>query len=151
MVQEIDYQRKIVKDVRAQGGHGKKWATQLTVGVPDLVLSHHIWQEVALMEVKLFKDVKPRFRRKVGTTSKQQHELKSYWSAGGLSMVGVVVRYSPMSVYLCIVPWWHPHLDEEYLIKSPCCRPWDGKRQSFNVVDAVQSFRVIYAGERMVG
>ena len=92
MTGELDWQRRIVKSAKAQGGWGAKWATQWTVGVPDLILCLRGFGMFA-MEVKLFDSVKPGWSRKIQTTDKQKHELNKINEAGGIGFVGVVVKY----------------------------------------------------------
>mgnify|MGYP006423657611 CR=1 FL=1 len=89
---ELDWQRRIIQSTKAQGGWGAKWATQWTVGVPDLILCLQGLGMFA-MEVKLFDSVKPGWSRKIHTTDKQKHELSKINEAGGLGLVGVVVKY----------------------------------------------------------
>ena len=92
MTSELDWQRRVIKSAKAQGGWGAKWATQWTVGVPDLILCLHHFGLFA-MEVKLFDSVKPGWSRKIHTTDKQKHELNKINEAGGIGFVGVVAKY----------------------------------------------------------
>lgn len=138
MSNELEWQRRIIKSVKSQGGWGAKWATQWTVGVPDLVLCLP-QPGVFVMEVKLFKDVKPRWSRQVGTTVKQRHSLSEINSAGGLGLVGVVVKYAGTNKTLLAA--LHPATDT-LSETSMDLRPkveWENK--SFDVASLVAQCR----------
>lgn len=120
---ELGWQRKIIKSVRDQGGYGKKWSTQMTVGVPDLVLA---LPDVGLflMEVKLFTGAKDRFSRKVDTTPKQRLELGRFIKGGGLAVVGVVVNWEKRGNYLVALPPDVEHLSADECVEKYPTRPW---------------------------
>jgi len=145
MSNELEWQRRIIKSTKSQGGWGAKWATQWTVGVPDLVLCLPE-PGVFVMEVKLFKDVKPGWSRQVGTTVKQRHSLSEINSAGGLALVGAVVKYSGTNRTLLVGV--HPStevLSETSIDMRPSVE-W--KNKSFDIVGLVKQYKeTTYGGE----
>lgn len=145
MSNELEWQRRIIKSVKSQGGWGAKWATQWTVGVPDLVLCLPE-PGVFVMEVKLFKDVKPGWSRQVGTTVKQRHSLSEINSAGGLGLVGAVVKYAGTNKIILVGV--HPStetLSETSIDIRPSVE-W--KNKSFDVRGLVRQYKeTTYGGE----
>jgi hypothetical protein len=138
MSNELEWQRRIVKSVKSQGGWGAKWATQWTVGVPDLVLclpDHGLFT----MEVKLFKDLKPAWSRQVGTTEKQKHALSSINAAGGLGLVGAVIKYAGTSKTELVAI----HPSTEVLSEtSMAMRPYvEWSNKSFDVNQLIHQYR----------
>jgi len=142
---ELEWQRRIIKSTKSQGGWGAKWATQWTVGVPDLVLCLPE-PGVFVMEVKLFRDVKSGWSRQVGTTVKQRHSLSEINSAGGLGLVGAVVKYSGINKTLLVGV--HPStevLSETSIDMRPSVE-W--KNKSFDIAGLVKQYKeTTYGGE----
>lgn len=98
MTDEIIWQRRIIKSVKNEGGWGRKWATQMTVGVPDLILAlPHFGMFCA--EVKLYQDAVEGWNRRTGVTEKQRHEINKINSAGGLGLVIGIVEYKNNNKY----------------------------------------------------
>ena len=54
MPNEVQWQHKIIKRVKSEGGWGRKWSSTYAVGVPDLLLAHPNFGLIAV-EVKLEK------------------------------------------------------------------------------------------------
>lgn len=108
MVKEVDWQYKIIKKLRGEGSYGRKWATQLTVGVPDLVLSFKspffAREGLYLCEVKLEKGWKKNTKRTIALKPKQADELNNALEASGRAFVLVVVYHGPLDVWLAPVP-----------------------------------------------
>jgi len=99
MADEIIWQRRIIKSIKSKGGWGRKWATQMTVGVPDLILAlPHFGMFCA--EVKLFQNVARGWKRKTGVTEKQRHEINRINSANGLGLVIGIVEYKTNEKYI---------------------------------------------------
>lgn len=78
---ELDLQKRIIDRLKLEGGHGHKWATEWTVGVPDLVLAHSIFG-LALVEAKLEVDWRINTTRTIQLTELQRLELQKYQDAG---------------------------------------------------------------------
>ena len=55
MPNEVTWQRKVIVKIYVEGGWARKWATQLSVGVPDLIVAHEQFG-LAGIEVKLEKN-----------------------------------------------------------------------------------------------
>lgn len=110
MMIEIEWQRKIIEWVRGRGGHARKWATELAIGVPDLVVALPE-TGVVLAEVKRLVGVKTGFKRNVGLTPKQKHELNAFRYAGADVRVLAVVEMSRYERY--IIEYDPPSVDED--------------------------------------
>lgn len=90
MPTENHYQRALNLEIVKAGGYAKKWATLRSVGVPDCIWvldGHTIFAEVKLTDVA----DQQTFDRKLHVTPKQQHELLSIQTAGGVALVVTVV------------------------------------------------------------
>lgn len=85
---EVDWQRSVIEAVKKAGGYGRKWATQWSVGVPDLVLVLPNAGAV-FVEVKCARSGSPDFKRTVALTQKQKLELGRILDAGGKALVVV--------------------------------------------------------------
>lgn len=143
MANELEWQSRIIKSVRRQGGYGRKWATQLTVGVPDLVLS---FQGIGpfFMEVKLLRNCVHDFDRKIGLQPKQMHELAMLNKAGAEAFVGVVVEWKaklhPPTLFA--VPWQTERLqgaDYDGIVPQV---NWTGPHTLFNISGLYQEYKV---------
>lgn len=106
MPTEVEWQHKIIRSCKLQGGHGGKWSSQYQVGKPDIVarlpLAGDFW-----MEVKLEKGLPKNgeFDRRIDITEKQRYELEQYHKAGGLALIGVVLYWRAGRVDLVLLPW----------------------------------------------
>jgi hypothetical protein len=93
-MKELDLQKRIIDEVKASGGWGRKWATQFQNGVPDLILTlpktGTFFVEVKLVERANFDFTK--FRPAIKTTRLQVQEMARIKSAGGIAfvLVGVI-------------------------------------------------------------
>jgi hypothetical protein len=93
MAKEIEWQTKIIKRLRKEGGYAKKWASTWSVGVPDLIVSHAALKGLVALEVKLMRDWKTNTTRKVELTPKQVHELNLIQAGGGRASVLLVLEH----------------------------------------------------------
>lgn len=106
MTQEIDWQRKLIDNVKAHGGHGHKWSSAYTVGVPDLILSHGLLDGTLVTEVKLEKNLPTQFDRKLKITPKQKEEMIRFHHSGTPVCVIAVLHKNNSNVW--VVPLRHP-------------------------------------------
>jgi hypothetical protein len=93
-MKELDLQRRIIDEVKASGGWGRKWATQFQNGVPDLILTLPI-EGTFFVEVKLVERANfdfTRFRPAIKTSRLQVQEMARIKAAGGVAfvLVGVI-------------------------------------------------------------
>lgn len=86
-MQEIDFQRKIVKWVEEQGGWARKLSHRTMVGLPDLLVKLPT-HDAALIEVKYLRT--HGTLRKCGLTALQARELTNFTKAGGKARVVVI-------------------------------------------------------------
>lgn len=93
MAKEVEWQTKIIKRIRSEGGYAKKWATQYSVGVPDLVTVLNDEQSGLaashFFEVKLEKSWFKNTSRKIKLSEKQKYEISALAKAG--ARVGVIL------------------------------------------------------------
>lgn len=75
MPKEINFQTKIVKRIKDEGGYGAKWSSQFTVGKPDLILIPKNFGTL-FAEVKLEENWIKNTARTMGFTEKQKLEAK---------------------------------------------------------------------------
>jgi len=139
---EIEWQTRICKSLKAEGGYGHKWASAYLVGVPDIVASLPRVGSF-FIEVKLIDDVAEGFRRKIGVTDKQELELKKLVAAGAFALVGVVSVVNK-TVNLTFVPHTLETLAwSDIGTKYPTCA-WQGGTKGFTSIEAaINSFRRI--------
>lgn len=77
MASELDLQQEIIRSCRIDKGYGRKMSHKFSVGIPDLMLC--LPNVVpCLVEVKYLGAVANEFRRTIGITPKQAHELKLF-------------------------------------------------------------------------
>lgn len=107
MVKEVDWQTKLIEQIKRENGYGKKWATQWAVGVPDLILSIKDWGLVTT-EVKLEKGWNKDTVRTIQFTTKQKEHAAKIVRADGICFGTVVVYNNPRDVAICPVPMSHP-------------------------------------------
>lgn len=74
---ELVLQSNIVKSVRDQGGHARRWVDKFQVGMPDTIICLPPFVP-AICEVKDLGDVGATFSRLIGITPKQQEELRRW-------------------------------------------------------------------------
>ncbi len=109
---ELAWQRKIIQRAGVRGGYGRKWASQYSVGVPDLILVHG--GNVCFVEVKLEKVTAARyFRHTLKVTAKQEYELQRLRAAGAMAFIVAVLYYGRAKAYLLPV-----FPDGDYVVSS---------------------------------
>lgn len=146
MANEVEWQTRICKSLRAEGGYGHKWASAYLVGVPDIVAALPRIGSF-FIEVKLIDGVSRGFNRKIGVTLKQQLELQKMVEAGALAMVGVVSVVATESkpgqaINFTLVPHTLEVLSwDDIGAKYPTCA-WLGGAKGFTSIEAaVNNFR----------
>ena len=87
---ELDWQARIVKRIRDQGGYGTKVDTSNLIGRPDLLLATPE-ARMFMVEVKYEKDWNKNTMRTIGITPRQHEEIKLINDGGGTALVLVVV------------------------------------------------------------
>lgn len=123
---ELEWQRRIVKSVKKQGGYASKWSTSLLVGKPDLIIAYmnsgpvHPFCSVTFMEVKLIKFPPIGFKRLLPLENRQRHELGLLRAVRARAVVGVVVYRGPRDVHLLAVRPDRPHIRDDH----PYSVPW---------------------------
>ena len=90
-MKETDIQAGIIKQIRGDGGHGHKWATDYAVGVPDLICGIP-GLGVALIEVKFEKKWDLNRARTIKMEPKQILEINKYRATGGVAFGLVAVE-----------------------------------------------------------
>lgn len=88
-VSENEWQTRICKRIREQGGYAKKWASQFLIGVPDLIIicGEFKW----FVEVKKIDCVESKpFKKRLNLTPKQRKEIQDIMESGGDAYVLVV-------------------------------------------------------------
>ena len=91
-MKEVDWQRRLAANVREQGGYARKWATQFSVGVPDLVIVHPSI-DVAFVEVKRIVQMTPLSFKGGELMARQYAELQMLHHAGAFAAVLYVIEY----------------------------------------------------------
>lgn len=99
---ELKFQGHIIDSYKSRGGHARKWATELLVGMPDLICSMKHWG-VHLAEVKHRPEWEAEQEHPNPLSPKQAQEALNYVMAGGL-VIGYVVIESTDAIgsKLCI-------------------------------------------------
>lgn len=99
---ELKFQDHVLKSYAIHGGHAEKWATQMTVGRPDIVGTLPR-QSAHLCEVKHRPEWGLNVTYKNPLTPKQKQVL-SRFSAGGAKVYGMVIVGSTEAIgsYLCL-------------------------------------------------
>lgn len=87
---ELKFQGHIIDSYMLQGGHGRKWATELMVGMPDLILTMPKWG-IHLAEAKHRPDWTTHREYKNPMTPKQRDEAHKYTEGGGLVLGYVII------------------------------------------------------------
>lgn len=139
MPTELEWQRRIIKSAKKQGGYGKKWASQFIVGAPDLVLSFPQLGPL-FMEVKLLRDVNQNieWQRKLEVTKKQRHELQELRNAGADVLIGAVVEFRDKDVVLIGAPISTETL---YFDDPLPYTEWYGIKHGFNLIRLIGECR----------
>lgn len=99
MVKEIDWQAKLVKRLKAEGGYARKASSTYAVGVLDLDVCNIVFVNCKV-EVKLEKDLKPGWKRTLDYTERQKEEAEDIIKGGGNAIGLTVLHYNPNRVYL---------------------------------------------------
>lgn len=94
---ELLYQRHIIDSYKMCGGYAAKWATDLSVGKPDLVCALDDFG-CHLVEVKHRPDWSMDHHYKNPLTDKQVQAARDYINAGGISVSMVVVGRGSMAI-----------------------------------------------------
>lgn len=106
--QELKFQSHILDSYERAGGYGRKWATDLQVGVPDLIASLHGWG-THLIEVK-HRPTWDGDEKSNPLNSKQIQIAKKFYNAGSLVLGAVVVgETKALGSVLC---FFDPKLDD---------------------------------------
>lgn len=132
---ELPFQGYIIDSYERQGGYGRKWATELAVGVPDLILSMRPFG-CHLMEVKH----RPEWdgsERENPLTPKQVQIAKKYYEAGAL-VLGAVITLQTKAIGSAL-HFFDPKLDRFVSIASSGYKPGVG----YNVRDMLLATRQI--------
>jgi len=87
---ELRFQNHIIDTYKIEGGTGKKWASEWTVGNPDLILSCR-GVGVHLAEVKHRPTFSPERTIKNPMAAKQQQAARQFIEAGGTVFLFIVV------------------------------------------------------------
>lgn len=106
MLNEVKWQTKFIKRIRTEGGYARKWATQYTVGVPDLiaVLRHEFESQCHFFEVKLEKNWFKNTNRTIDVSAKQLFELRSLQDAGAnVAVVLIAHIFEGNDPVICVV------------------------------------------------
>ena len=98
---ELRFQNHIIDTYKAEGGTGKKWASEWAVGNPDLVLSCH-GAGVHLAEVKHRPTFDPKRSIQNPMSAKQISAAKEYIAAGGSVYLFIVCGEKAPQSTLCI-------------------------------------------------
>lgn len=107
MANEVDWQTKIIKRIKKEGGYGKKWATQYNVGVPDLILIPNVWTSV-FTECKLEKEWYKNTTRTIAYKPKQCVEAQEINKSGGIAFGLIIIHNGPTQITLCPTPMPDP-------------------------------------------
>jgi hypothetical protein len=99
---ELAFQSHVIDSYKSCGGYGRKWATELMVGVPDLICTlPEIGLHLVEMKHRPEWSVDAQYRNPL--TPKQKMEALAYVRAGGLAVGYVVVASSEaIGSQLCI-------------------------------------------------
>lgn len=98
---EVKLQTKLIKDLRKGGAYAKKWATQLSVGVPDIIAV--VEGLTVFTECKFEKGWNKNTARTIKLSPKQMHELNALRDAGA-NVVVVVFAEIEGALYLAAFP-----------------------------------------------
>ena len=98
---ELRFQNHIIDTYKAEGGTGKKWASEWAVGNPDLVLSCP-GVGVHLAEVKHRPTFDPARSIQNPMSAKQKQAARDYIEAGGTVFLFIVVGEKAVNSRLCI-------------------------------------------------
>ena len=101
---ELDWQARICKALREQGGYARKVDTKNNIGMLDLLVSVPGGGGLAAVEVKYEKDWNSDTTRTIDVTQRQHQEWKDIRDAWGTSYMLVVATVGPRKHYVCHVP-----------------------------------------------
>ena len=108
---ELKDQGDIIRSIKAQGGHARKWASGWQMGMPDIVACISSVGPF-LMEVKQIEAPMPLPTIKLEVTDKQRLELKAFNAAGFMCCIGVVLHRSKRTKWLFIEDWSAEYMGE---------------------------------------
>lgn len=140
-MKELDLQKRIIDEVKAAGGWGRKWASSWQNGVPDLILILPATAEgfhgPMFVEVKLIERPEinfDRYKYPIKTTRLQVQELDSINRAGGIAFVLVGVLSKAQSRLYPALP------GADYLDGTEPYTEWNRKRIRLDAVDLINDF-----------
>jgi hypothetical protein len=133
-MRELDLQTRILNEIRDAGGWGRKWASPLQAGVPDLIVHHYTFGTM-FIEVKLV--IAKNFGSpKIATTVLQKAEMTKIKAAGGRAMVLCGIETPTRGrLYAChsdaiLVHGWEPQ------------REWKRTKITLDVVGLINEYYV---------
>jgi len=138
---ELKDQRDIIKSIKAQGGHARKWASGWQMGMPDIVGSFPTTGPF-LVEVKQMAGADWTLNSELEVTDKQRLELKAFHKAGFLCCIGVVLHRKTKMLY--IENWWAEHMGEGQP-HGPIMAEWDSKAKLYNVLNVLDRYKRYYS------
>lgn len=139
---ELKDQSDIIRSIKAQGGHARKWASGWQMGMPDIVASIPTIGPF-LMEVKQLVALHPLPLLKLEVTDKQRLELKAFNTAGFMCCIGVVVHRSKRAKVLYIQDWWAESMVEAGTF-GPIMSEWDSTAKTYNVRGVMDRYKRQY-------
>lgn len=103
MVVETDWQARLVKQIKSEGGYARKASSSYAVGVLDLDLILPVYGAMKV-EVKLLKGLKydKPWSRKLEYTEKQKEEAANVLAANGIALGLAVCHYDHMNIDLFV-------------------------------------------------
>lgn len=140
-MKELDLQKRIIDEVKAAGGWGRKWASSWQNGVPDLILilpaTDTGFHGPLFVEVKLIERPEidfDRYKYPIKTTRLQVQELDAINRAGGIAFVLVgVISKSRCRLYPAL-----PGADQ--LDGMEAYTEWNRHRIRLDAVDLINNF-----------
>jgi hypothetical protein len=134
---ELKDQSDIIRSIKAQGGHARKWASGWQMGMPDIVAS---FPGVGpfLMEVKQMGDARPTPNLKLEVTEKQRLELKTYSEAGFLCCIGVVLHRKRKVLF--IENWWAEYMGEGQA-HGPIMAEWEPSTKTYEIRGVMDRYK----------
>ena len=141
---ELKDQSEIIKSIKLQGGHARKWASGWQMGMPDIVGSF-VATGPFLMEVKQTKDriyAGVPLPKELKPTDKQRMEMELFMKAGFMACLGIVVHENRIKLLFIEPP------DAEFLgsitYGGPIITNWT--KGQYDVFSAMCRYRRYYNG-----
>jgi len=126
---ELILQRLLIASTKRMGGYARKWATQLAVGVPDLIVVRN--DHVLFLEVKYIRKVPVGFKRTINVTSKQAIELNAIATSCKKHVRALVVVVADLPDGRIVVAMDPPNARESLVLSHDMilnnrvkCLPW---------------------------